>query len=667
MKLNLSKRISVFVGVIVLVVSLTIGIIAIVYSGNTQIQTNNENMQLLATSGAERVKEVINTRLQVLTELGKRETIKTMDWNTQTKSLANDIAELGYLDMAIVTPDGTAQYVFSGETAQLGDRDYIQKALKGEANVSNVLISKVTGTPVIMYAAPINSDGTIVGAIIGRRDGTALNDITDEIKFGKRGYTFIVGSDSTLYAHPNRELVIAQTNLFKEIETKGALKDLGVALKKLGTSKEGLLIYNYDGDIHVTAMSPIKGTAWTLALNNYQADILEASNNLRNFLLLVVLIVVIAGIIAGAMVGLGISKPIVLLQNSVDKMSRYDLTEDTSKKNLSILKRKDEIGTIANALSVMRENLTKLVHVVSENSGQVAISSEQLTTITAQNSSAANEVARAIDEISKGAMDQAKETEMGATNMHKLSALIAQEQQYLSELNVSLNEVNTLKNMGLDAMKDLSQKNIDSSNAAKNIHSVILETNKSAEKIENASNMIKNIADQTNLLSLNAAIEAARAGEAGRGFAVVAEEIRELAEQSNKFTDEIAIIIQDLNDKIDTSVHAIESVGTIMESQTTSVNNTSSKFEGINAAIENMKQIIGTLNESSKTMEAKKEEIVETIENLSAISEENAAGTQEAAASVEEQTVSMDEIAHSSESLSQLAQELQLEIQKFTY
>lgn len=543
MKLNLSKSIGVTVGAIVLVVALTIGSLAIIYSSNSLIKNQEETMIVLADAGAKRVQSVLDMRLQILYEIGKRGSINTMHWNIQQNDLRADVERLDYLDMAVVLPDGTAQYVMSGETSQLGDREYIKKALQGEANVSDVLISKVTNTAVIMYAAPIESDGKVVGVLIGRKDGAALSDITDELGIGGRSYSFIVGADSTLFSHPNRDLVLKQTNVFTEIETNGALKPFGLALQKLGTGNLGLIHYEYNGENRISAMSPIPGTNWTLGIGNYESDVLKSMNTLRNFLLMATGIVLVLGIIAGTGVGLFISRPIIILLASVERMSIYDLTSDSSKKELKIVKRSDEIGIIARALATMRKNLTLLVKVVAANSEHIAASSEELTSTTQQSAASANEVARTIEEIARGATDQAKETEVGANNIHILGELIARDQQYLAELNESINVVNDLKDTGLDAIKDLSQRNIDASMSA-------------AE-----------------------------------------------------------IVIQDLSNKTETSVNAIDA----------------------------------------------------TMENLSAISEENAAGTQEAAASVEQQTSSMDEIANASESLAELAEELQSEISKFKY
>ncbi|MDD3168652.1 MAG: methyl-accepting chemotaxis protein, partial [Eubacteriales bacterium] len=98
----------------------------------------------------------------------------------------------------VVTLDGKASYVISGETADLADREYIKKALDGQNNISGVLISKVTGEPVIMEAAPIKSGDKVVGVLLGRRGGTFLSSITDNQSLGERGYVFVMGPDSTL-------------------------------------------------------------------------------------------------------------------------------------------------------------------------------------------------------------------------------------------------------------------------------------------------------------------------------------------------------------------------------------------------------------------------------------------------------------------------------------
>lgn len=666
-KLKLSFRIAIPVGIIIFIITIAMGLIASKLSSKMMLDAERESIDSLAKSGVSRVETAISMRLGILNEIALREEIKTMDWKLQQEALIEDVERLGYLDMAVVSPEGVAKYVTTGETSDLSDRSYIIKALAGEANVSDVIISKVTKSAVIMYAVPIYRENKVIGALIGRRDGAALNEITDELGVGERGYAFIIGSDSTIYSHANRDLIYNQTNAFNEIDSDGPLKDFGIKLRELGIGNKGVISYEYEGEKRVTAMTPIPGSSWILGIGNYENDVLKDINRLMKYLNIVVWIVLLIGAAVGGYIGIMLAKPIRILESALVAISRYDLTDDLSKSHLKIISRTDEIGSIARALYTMKDNILQLIQVVALNAENIASSSEELTSVTEQTKFSANEVAKTIEEIAKGASDQAKQTEHGALATNTLGELIANNQDQLNELNQSINHVNGLSDDGLVAVRDLNEKNAESSSASRKIYEMVIETDKSADRIKVASEMIKSIAKQTNLLALNASIEASRAGDAGKGFAVVADEIRKLAEESTRFTGEIGDIIEELTTNTGDSVMVFDNVSTIMESQSASVENTIDKFNGIREAIDKIRLIIDGLNASGNNMNIKKEEMIETMENLSAISEQNAASTEEASASVEMQTNATIEIANASESLAVLAADLQMEISKFKY
>lgn len=663
-ELNLSKRIAVVVGLIILLVTLAISLISITYSSDLLLESEERSIEAMASSGAKQVEAMIDKKIGVLIEIANNEYVSSMNSRLQRTSLAKNVDRLEYLDMAVVSTNYIAQYVLSGETVEIQKYDFIKKAFEGKANVSDVMISDVTNRPVIMFAAPITKGDVVNGVLIGRVNANVLNNIIDELGTGK-GYAFIIGTDSTFYAHPDEEIVNNRINAFEQIDLNGPLKDFATKLKDLGVENSGVLNYTYEGEKRMTATLPIPGTSWILGIGNYENDVLKDVNSLRDFLILATIIVLILGIVAGAFMGVTLSKPIRLLESSLNLISRYDLTEDLENNHSKIVTRSDEIGSIARSLSAMRDNIIKLIQVVALSTENIASSSQELTSITEQTASSANEVAKTIDEIAIGASEQARQTEHGAIATNELGEHIVNNKNQINELNTSINHVSGLSDNGLEAVQDLNEKNTESSNASGEIYDMVVETDKSAERIKEASEMIRSIAKQTNLLALNASIEAARAGEAGRGFSVVAEEIRLLAEESNRFTNEISEIIEELITKTGASVKVFDTVGTIMKSQTNSVENTIDKFNGIREAIEKIRVIIEDLNVSGNNMDVKKEEMIETIENLSAISEENAASTQEATASVEIQTNSITEIANASESLAKLAEELQVEISRF--
>ncbi|AFS79773.1 methyl-accepting chemotaxis protein McpC [Gottschalkia acidurici 9a] len=356
-----------------------------------------------------------------------------------------------------------------------------------------------------------------------------------------------------------------------------------------------------------------------------------------------------------------ISNPIMYL---VQTISNLDISENIPSQ---FSNRKDEIGLLSNAFQKVIDNIRGLTKEIVDTSKGLSASSQELNAISQQVALSSEEIAKTVEEIARGATEQARDIEMGAIRIEELGRLVEKDQSLVSDLNTSLDTVNTLKDEGFNILEDLTIKTNANSESANEVQNVILSTNESANKIEKASQMIKNIADQTNLLALNAAIESARAGEHGKGFSVVAEEIRKLAEESNQFTEEISIITQELTDKTEYTVKKIEEVGKIAESQYESVKVTNTKFQGISDSIEMMKEVIIHVSQSANDMKVKQEEITQIIQNLSAVSEEHAAGTEETSASLEEQASSMEQIKYSSEVLSEMSEEMMNSLSRFKY
>lgn len=667
MKLSLSRRISLSIGTLIIIVSLGLGFISTIISTTALKEKTETALLIAADEGVKIFEAMISKELSVLQELARHENVVSMDWEMQREYLKPNVQRLGYLEIGIVTPDGTAHYVSDNSTANLSDRDYIKKAFQGQANVSNVLISKVTNQAVVMFAVPIQSGNNIIGVLIGRKDGLAFNSIIDELGYGDNGYSYLLGLDGTFYAHSNTEYVLEQRNIFDDIDTGGIFQEVGRAFQELGMGNKGVVKYEFLGSNRYMGVQPIPNTDWVLCVGAFEKDALSGLKMLQNALLYSAVGFLIIGLIIAILLARTISKPIVEYSKLLDRMSDYDFTFDENSKILRYLNRNDEIGQIGKSIATMQKNVVSLVKQISEISQQVASSSEELTATSQQTTMASEEIAKTIADISQGANDQANDTEKGAMSVEELGNLIESNKQAVKNLIMEIEEITRLKEEGLLIVKDLVDKTKSSGEATEGIRDVIINTNVSAEKIQAASQMIKSIAEQTNLLALNAAIEAARAGEAGRGFTVVAQEIRKLAEESNKFTEEIEAIIKDLAEKTNMAVATMEEARGLIKSQAESVEITHNKYIGIAASIEGMKKYIDAINESEKLMEQKKNDVIDILQNLSAISEENAAGTEEASASVEEQTAAMAEIANASEALAKLADEMQQSVIKFKF
>lgn len=664
-KFTLARKISAFVILITLIICMGFGTIAVTFSSR-ELKSNTENSLLLSASeGAKRIETLFSMRLEVLQEVANSDRVKSMNILLQRSALKLDIKRLGYTEMIIIRPDGQATYIGSGKVENLSNIEYFKKAIKGEQNVSDVIIDPSADEAVLMYAVPIKSGSSIIGVLVGKMDVSSVTEILSNIKFGELGYSYLVNDKGTIVAHQNREYIMNQFTPIKEVENDPALASLAKYFEKILNEKNGVDKYSFNGNSLYSVYVPIYNSNWILVNAANEKEILSGLLFVQYILIISSAAFIVLGITFAILLGKSISKPILDLANDISKLASYDLT--TNNNANKYIKKSDEVGIIADAIVNVQKNLTNLMRSINQSSKQLASSSEQLTATSQQTSYSANEVAKTIEEIAIGAGEHARETELGAINLSELSKHIDKSQSLLTNLNVALSSVNGLKQEGVEAINVLVEQTKKSSKATKNVNNIIVETNNSTEKIKSASQMIKNISHQTNLLALNAAIEAARAGDAGLGFAVVAEEIRKLAEQSNQFTEEIETVVADITYKSDQAVTTIKDTIYIVEEQTKSVDITHKKFEGISDAIEIMIKSLNTINASSQEMSNKKDAIVSILENLSAISEENAAGSQEVAASMEEAVASMDEIANTSKNLSQLAQGLQLSISRFKF
>ncbi|MBC2567722.1 chemotaxis protein, partial [Clostridium saccharobutylicum] len=197
------------------------------------------------------------------------------------------------------------------------------------------------------------------------------------------------------------------------------------------------------------------------------------------------------------------------------------------------------------------------------------------------------------------------------------------------------------------------------------VNEIVQDMNESTKKINTISETIAEITEQTGLLSLNASIESARAGEAGKGFAVVAEEIGKLAEQSKNSTEEIKLIIANIQEKSDTAVKAIKSTENVVNEQDLAVGQTQIIFSEILDSISIMIDKVEEVKLSIVDINEKKQSTLMEIENISSISEETASASEEVTASTEEITAAMDKFTKYADSLQLLAEKLESEINKF--
>ena len=343
----------------------------------------------------------------------------------------------------------------------------------------------------------------------------------------------------------------------------------------------------------------------------------------------------------------------------IHRIARYDLTEEDMASVRAMTTRKDEIGSISRNIVMMFENLRNIVQQIEQSSTVLSRNAGTLADQTMQLKRSSVEISTTMNDLSNAAMSQAGDTTTSANEVSKLDGLIVRNISDTENLRSNADQMDKVKNNGLAAIKDLIEKTARSRESIAIVREAMQQNNEQAQKIEVTSQKINDIADQTNLLSLNAAIEAARAGDAGRGFAVVAEE-------TNSLTNEIGTIIQKLLEKTADATQNMESMEKIFEEQERSVGETKENFIQIEQCLESVQSSVSTLYESSSNMTGSKEIIVQMIEGISAASQENAAGSEEALAAVETQDSVISDITGMTQNLSAVAEELMEQAHKFS-
>lgn len=336
--------------------------------------------------------------------------------------------------------------------------------------------------------------------------------------------------------------------------------------------------------------------------------------------------------------------------------------------NVKILnpKGQDEIANLAQAFNAMKTRITETINVVANSANQIASSSLVLAESSRQTSEASNQVALTMNDIASGTSTQSDQAEHIVKMMQKTNDEVANSLQKAEATLERAIQSTHIARKGEDAINEAIKHLNSVTQTVSYATDSIQKLGKRSEEIGGIITVITGIAEQTNLLALNAAIEAARAGEQGKGFAVVASEVRQLAEQSSLASGQITSLIKDIQAETAVTVRTMESNLLAVEEQVHIISKGGNALQEIVEQVVETEQGVKEMKSAFTHVNDNSLDVQQAIHDISRIIEDSAAATEEIAATSEEQHATVAEISQNSEELAEISTNLQNEVNKFT-
>ena len=523
-------------------------------------------------------------------------------------------------------------------------------------NMSSTIQSYMKDVTVIS-GANIDKEIELLGietAMTPEELGSIVGNVT--IKGMSSSYAYIVSKDGTMLYHPTPEKIGAP------VENE-AVTGLVAEIAKGNIPQPDVIEYLYKGVMKYASYYIGTDAAFILVITADENEVFSDMNMIISRSTFSAVATTVICLIIALVIATLIIKPLEQTISIIRKIADLDFRKD--EKNNKILKRKDESGLMARAVDHLREELINVIIKITGQSNDLYATANALNSSANETSDSVDQVEKAIGEIAEGATSQAAETQTATENVIVMGNMIEETNDEVEKLRENARAMRSAGDVAMDILKDLSAVNQKTKDAMQVIYAQTNVTNESALKIKEAVNIITDIAEETNLLSLNASIEAARAGEQGRGFAVVAAQIQKLAEQSNESAKQIEHIINVLINESQKSVETMEEVKAVIDTQDENVQHTGDAFQNVKDGISSSIDVIRIIAAKTKQLDEARVRVVDVVQNLTAIAEENAASTEETSASAAEVSAIMGTIAENTGHLNGIAHELEESVKQF--